>query len=57
MTLVMLAGLSLFVHIDWCRFGLILLAIVAGGAGFAAFGAAIGGAAPARSGRARCWRS
>jgi ABC-type multidrug transport system permease subunit len=44
-TLVMLAGLSLFVHIDWGRFPLILLAILAGGAGFAAFGAAIGAAA------------
>jgi ABC-type multidrug transport system permease subunit len=44
-TLVMLAGLSLFVHIDWGRFPLILLAIAAGGAGFAAFGAAIGAAA------------
>ncbi len=44
-TLVMLAGLSLFVHIDWGRFPLILLAIVAGGAAFAAFGAAIGAAA------------
>ena len=44
-TLVMLGGLSLFVHIDWGRFPLILLAIVAGGAGFAAFGAAIGAAA------------
>ena len=44
-TLVMLAGLSLFVHIDWRRFPLILLAIAAGGAGFAAFGAAIGAAA------------
>ena len=44
-TLLMLAGLSLFVHIDWGRFGLILLAIVAGGAAFAAFGAAIGSAA------------
>jgi len=44
-TLLMLAGLSLFVHIEWGRFGLILVAIVAGGAAFAAFGAAIGGAA------------
>jgi ABC-2 type transport system permease protein len=44
-TLLMLAGLSLFVDIDWGRFPLILAAIVAGGAGFAAFGAAIGGAA------------
>jgi ABC-2 type transport system permease protein len=43
-TLLMLAGLSLFVHIDWGRFGLILAAIVAGGGAFAAFGAAIGGA-------------
>jgi ABC-2 type transport system permease protein len=44
-TLVMLAGLSLFVNIDWGRFPLILAAIVAGGAAFAAFGAAIGAAA------------
>jgi ABC-type multidrug transport system permease subunit len=44
-TLVMLGGLSLFVHIEWGRFAWILLAIVAGGAGFAAFGAAIGAAA------------
>jgi ABC-type transport system involved in cytochrome c biogenesis permease component len=44
-TLLMLAGLSLFVHIDWGRFPLILAAIVAGGAAFAAFGAAIGAAA------------
>jgi len=44
-TLLMLAGLSLFVHIDWGRFPLFGVAIVAGGAAFAAFGAAIGGAA------------
>jgi ABC-2 type transport system permease protein len=44
-TLLMLAGLSLFVHIDWGRFPLILAAVVAGGAAFAAFGAAIGAAA------------
>jgi ABC-2 type transport system permease protein len=44
-TLLMLAGLELFVSIDWGRFHLIALAILAGGAGFAAFGAAIGGAA------------
>jgi ABC-2 type transport system permease protein len=44
-TLLMLAGLSLFVHIAWGRILLILCAIVAGGAAFAAFGAAIGGAA------------
>jgi ABC-2 type transport system permease protein len=44
-TLVMLAGLELFVSLDWDRFALWVPAIVAGGAGFAAFGAAIGGAA------------
>ena len=44
-TLLMLAGLSLFVDLDWGRFLLWIPAIVAGGAGFAAFGAAIGGAA------------
>jgi ABC-2 type transport system permease protein len=41
-TLVMLAGLSLFVDIQWDRFLAIGVAIVAGGAGFAAFGAALG---------------
>jgi ABC-type multidrug transport system permease subunit len=44
-TLVMLAGLELFVSLDWGRFALWIPAILAGGAGFAAFGAAIGGAA------------
>jgi ABC-2 type transport system permease protein len=44
-TLVMLAGLELFVELDWGRFALWIPAIVAGGAAFAAFGAAIGGAA------------
>ncbi len=44
-TLLMLAGLSLFVDVDWGRFPLFGAAIVAGGAAFAAFGAAIGGAA------------
>ncbi len=44
-TLLMLAGLGLFVELDWGRFGLWIPAILAGGAGFAAFGAAIGGAA------------
>jgi len=44
-TLLMLAGLSLFVDIHWGRFGAILVAILAGGAAFAAFGAAIGCAA------------
>ena len=44
-TLLMLAGLELFLDLDWGRFLLWLVAIVAGGAAFAAFGAAIGGAA------------
>ena len=44
-TILMLAGLSIFVSLDWGRFPLWIPAIVAGGAGFAAFGAAIGGAA------------
>jgi ABC-2 type transport system permease protein len=44
-TLLMLAGLGFFVDLDWGRFLIWLPAIVAGGAGFAAFGAAIGGAA------------
>jgi ABC-2 type transport system permease protein len=44
-TLLMLAGLSLFVEIDWGRFPAFAVAIVAGGAAFAAFGAAIGAAA------------
>jgi ABC-type multidrug transport system permease subunit len=44
-TLVMLLALTPFEAIAWERFGLILVAILAGGAGFAAFGAAIGSAA------------
>jgi hypothetical protein len=44
-TLVMLAGLEVFVPLDWGRFPLWIPAIAIGGAGFAAFGAAIGGAA------------
>lgn len=44
-TLVMLAGLELFLPLDWSRFPLWIPAIAVGGAGFAAFGAAIGGAA------------
>ncbi len=44
-TLLMLAGLSPFVDIDWSRFPLFGAAIVAGGAAFAALGAAIGAAA------------
>jgi ABC-type multidrug transport system permease subunit len=44
-TLVLLAVLTLLVTIDWARAPLIVAAIVVGGTGFAAFGAAIGGAA------------
>jgi ABC-2 family transporter protein len=44
-TLLLLGALTVLVSIDWARAPLILLAIVAGGAGFAAFGAAIGGSA------------
>ena len=43
-TLVMLLVLTPFVSIAWERIGPILLAILAGGAAFAAFGAAIGSA-------------
>lgn len=45
-TLLMLAGLQLLVSIDWGRAPLIAAAILAGSAGFAAMGAAIGAAAP-----------
>jgi ABC-2 type transport system permease protein len=41
-TLLMLAGLGLFVSLDWGRFPIWIPAIAAGGAAFAAFGAAIG---------------
>lgn len=44
-TLLMLAGVQIFVGLDWSRFGLWLLAILAGGAGLAAAGAALGAAA------------
>jgi hypothetical protein len=44
-TLLLLAALTVLVSIDWSRAPLILVAIVAGGAGFAAFGAAIGSSA------------
>jgi hypothetical protein len=44
-TLLMLLALTPLVSIDWGRAPLIGLAVVAGGAAFAAFGAAIGGAA------------
>jgi ABC-2 family transporter protein len=43
-TLLMLAGLELFLPLDWGRLPLWIPAIAAGGAGFAAFGAAIGAA-------------
>jgi ABC-2 type transport system permease protein len=41
-TLLMLAGLAFFVSLEWSRAPLWLPAVIAGGAGFAAFGAAIG---------------
>lgn len=44
-TLLMLAGLAIFVPLHWSRFGLWLLAILAGGAGLGAAGAALGAAA------------
>jgi ABC-type multidrug transport system permease subunit len=44
-TLVLLLALTAFVPIAWERIGLIAVAILAGGAAFAAFGAAIGSAA------------
>ena len=44
-TLVLLGVLTLLVSIDWARVLLICAGILVGGAGFAAFGAAIGGAA------------
>ena len=44
-TLLMLAGLQFFVPLQWDRFGLWLLAILAGGGALAAAGAALGAAA------------
>jgi ABC-type transport system involved in cytochrome c biogenesis permease component len=44
-TLLMLAGLTIFVPLEWGRFGLWLAAIVLGGAALAAAGAALGAAA------------
>lgn len=44
-TLVMMAGLELFLALQWERIGLWILAFAAGAAAFAAFGAAIGAAA------------
>jgi ABC-2 type transport system permease protein len=43
-TLLMLGGLELFVDLRWGRFGLIVVAILAGGGAFAAAGAALGAA-------------
>jgi ABC-type transport system involved in cytochrome c biogenesis permease component len=44
-TLLMLAGLAIFVPLEWSRFGLWLLAILASGAALGAAGAALGAAA------------
>jgi ABC-2 type transport system permease protein len=44
-TLLMLAGLEIFVPLEWGRLGLWLLAILAGGAALGAAGAALGAAA------------
>ena len=44
-TLLLLVALTALVPIEWARAHLIVVAILAGGAGFAAFGAAIGGSA------------
>jgi ABC-2 type transport system permease protein len=43
-TMLMLAGLEIFISLQWSRIGLWLIAILAGGAGFAAAGAALGAA-------------
>jgi ABC-type transport system involved in cytochrome c biogenesis permease component len=45
LTLLMLAGVQIFVSLNWSRFGLWLAAILAGSAGLAAAGAALGGGA------------
>ena len=42
-SLVMLAGIALFVSLEWGRFPLWLVALVFGGLGFGAMGVAIGG--------------
>jgi ABC-type transport system involved in cytochrome c biogenesis permease component len=41
-TLIMTAGVSLFVTLDWSRFGLWILGLVGGGLAFGAFGVALG---------------
>jgi ABC-type transport system involved in cytochrome c biogenesis permease component len=43
-TMLMLAGMEIFLSLQWSRIGLWLIAILAGGAGFAAAGAALGAA-------------
>lgn len=43
--LLMLCGIGAFVHLDWGRFGLWLLALAGGALGFATLGVAIGGLA------------
>jgi ABC-type transport system involved in cytochrome c biogenesis permease component len=43
-TMLMLAGLEIFLSLHWSRIGLWLIAILAGAAGFAAAGAALGAA-------------
>ena len=55
-TLVMAAFVSLFVHLDWSRFELWVLALGIGGLAFGALGVAIGAAAREVWPR-RCWRS
>jgi ABC-2 type transport system permease protein len=41
-TLIMLCGIGLFVHLDWGRFALWIVALVGGAIGFGALGVAIG---------------
>lgn len=41
-TLIMLCGIGIFVHLDWSRFALWLVALVGGAAGFGALGVAVG---------------
>jgi ABC-2 type transport system permease protein len=41
-TLIMLCGIGLFVHLDWGRFALWIVALVGGAVGFGALGVAIG---------------
>jgi ABC-2 type transport system permease protein len=41
-TLIMLCGIGIFVHLDWGRFALWLVALAAGAVGFGALGVAVG---------------